>query len=53
MKHHRRDAFNDWWSLPENEGNRFTPSEVWDAACEWMKEELQWRIEHCIEKADL
>lgn len=53
MKHSRQEAFNDWWIRIENEGKRFNPNEVWDAACQWMKEELQWRIEHCIEKADL
>jgi len=53
MKHNRGSAFDEWWSQPENEAQRFTPSEIWDAACEWMKEEVQWRIEHCLEKADL
>jgi hypothetical protein len=53
MKHERQAAFDEWWADPKNEGLRFTPTEVWDAACEWMKEELVWRIEQCVEKAEL
>ena len=53
MKHERQAAFDEWWADPKNEGLRFTPTQVWDAACEWMKEEVKWRIEQCVDKAEL
>ena len=48
MNEARRMAFEDWWR--NNEDKRFTPNEIWDAACDWMKDEILWRMEQCVER---
>lgn len=49
MNEARRLAFEEWWR--NNEAQRFTPNEIWDAACDWMKDEILWRMEQCVEKS--
>ncbi len=46
----REEAFNDWWIFKAKQDNRMTPSAIWDAACDWMKEEILWEVEHHMEK---
>jgi hypothetical protein len=45
MNEKRTVAFNEWWLLKAQPENRMTPSAIWDAACDWMKEELLWELE--------
>ncbi len=49
MNEKRTKAFNEWWLLKAQQENRMTPSAIWDAACDWMKEELLWELEHHTE----
>lgn len=51
MNRNREEAFNHWWLFIAKEDGRMTPSAIWDAACDWMKDEIIWRVEHAIEKA--
>lgn len=50
MNKRREEAFNEWWLFKANKDNRMTPSAIWDAACDWMKEELLWEFERQTEK---
>ena len=45
MNEQREKAFYDWWMFKASEDGRMTPSAVWDAACDWMKEEMLRRLE--------
>lgn len=45
MNKKREDAFNEWWLLHAQPEGRMTPSNIWDAACDWMKEEIIWKFE--------
>lgn len=49
MNRKRTEAFNDWWLLKASQEGRTTPSAIWDAACDWMKEEILWQMEHDME----
>jgi len=48
MNESRRKAFEQWWF--ENSSKTHNPNDIWDAACDWMKEELIWRMEQFVEK---
>jgi hypothetical protein len=50
MNEKRTKAFNEWWLIHAQPENRMTPSAIWDAACDWMKEEILWEFEHHTEK---
>jgi hypothetical protein len=50
MNEKRRKAFDEWWLLHATPEGRTTPSAIWEAACDWMKEEMIWRMEQCVEK---
>ena len=50
MNETRTKAFNEWWLLKANPENRMTPSAIWDAACDWMKEETRWKVERMLDK---
>lgn len=41
MNEERQKAFNKWWF----EHSSHNPNDIWDAACDWMKEEILKRIE--------
>lgn len=50
MKRNREEAFNHWWLFHAQPENRLTPSAIWDAACDYMKEEILWHFEKELEK---
>lgn len=50
MNEKRTKAFNEWWLIKAQPENRMTPSSIWDAACDWMKEEILWELEHSMER---
>ncbi len=50
MNEKRTVAFNEWWLHKASAEGRMTPSAIWDAACDWMKEELLWELERHTEK---
>lgn len=50
MNETRTKAFNEWWLLKAKPENRMTPSAIWDAACDWMKEEIRWKVERMLDK---
>ena len=50
MNEKRTKAFNEWWMIKAQPENRMTPSAIWDAACDWMLEEVRWRIEKSFDK---
>jgi len=45
MNENRTKAFNEWWLLKAQPENRMTPTAIWDAACDWMKEEILWELQ--------
>jgi hypothetical protein len=45
MNEKRTVAFNEWWLLKAQPENRMTPSAIWDAACDWMKQETLKELE--------
>jgi hypothetical protein len=47
MNEKRQKALDDWWLLHATEDQRMTPAEIWNAACDWMKEEILWEFEKC------
>lgn len=49
MNEKRTIAFNEWWLLKATPEGRMTPSSIWDAACDWMKAEMENRIEKFLE----
>ena len=49
MNEKRTKAFNEWWLFHAENDGRMTPSAIWDAACDWMKEEILWELEHHME----
>jgi len=49
MNEKRTKAFNEWWLHKAQPEGRMTPSAIWDAACDWMKEEILWEVEHHME----
>lgn len=52
MNEERVKAFNEWWLLKAQPENRMTPSAIWDAACDWMKEEIRWKVECMFNKTE-
>lgn len=50
MNEKRVKAFNEWWLLHATPEGRMTPSNIWDAACDWMKEEILWELEQHTEQ---
>jgi len=50
MNEKRTKAFNEWWLLKATPEGRMTPSAIWDAACDWMKEEILWELERHSER---
>lgn len=49
MNEKRTVAFNDWWLHEATPDGRMTPSSIWNAACDWMKAEILWQMEHDME----
>lgn len=47
MNEKRQKALDEWWLLHATEDQRMTPAEIWNAACDWMKEEILWEFEKC------
>ena len=52
MNEKRTKAFNEWWLLKAQPENRMTPSAIWDAACDWMLEEVRWRVEKSFDREE-
>lgn len=52
MNEKRTKAFNEWWLHEAPVDGRMTPSAIWDAACDWMLDEVRWRMERAFEKED-
>lgn len=52
MNENRQKAFNEWWLIKAPPENRMTPSAIWDAACDWMKEEMRWKMERMFDKPE-
>jgi hypothetical protein len=50
MNEKRRKAFDDWWLLHATPEGRTTPSAIWEAACDWMLEEVRWKVEKMMER---
>lgn len=50
MNQKRNDAFYNWWMFKASEDGRMTPTAIWDAACDWMKEEILWELEKEAER---
>ena len=50
MNEKRVVAFNEWWLHKAQPDGRMTPSAIWDAACNWMKEEILWELEKEMER---
>lgn len=48
MNEKRTIAFNEWWLHKAQPEGRMTPSSIWDAACDWMKEEMLRQLEQDI-----
>lgn len=49
MNEKRNDAFYKWWMFQAPEDGRMTPTAIWDAACDWMKEEVLKQLEEDME----
>lgn len=49
MNEKRTKAFYEWWLLNATPEGRMTPTAIWDAACDWMKEEILWQFENHME----
>ena len=45
MNEKRRKALEEWWLLHVTPEGWTTPSAIWDAACDWMKQELIAKFE--------
>lgn len=52
MNEKREKAFYDWWMFKASEDGRATPSDIWDAACDWMLDEVRWRVERAFEREE-
>lgn len=50
MNEKRTVAFNEWWLHKASQEGRMTPSAIWNAACDWMKEEILWELEKETER---
>lgn len=50
MNQKRNDAFYHWWMFEAPEDGRMTPTAIWDAACDWMIEELRQRVEESFNR---
>lgn len=49
MNEKRQKALDDWWLLKATGDQRMTPAEIWNAACDWMKEEILWELHKWVE----
>lgn len=52
MNEKREKAFYAWWMFQASEEGRVTPSAIWHAACDWMLDEVRWRVERSFEREE-
>jgi hypothetical protein len=52
MNEKRTKAFNEWWLLKATPDGRMTPSAIWDAACDWMKQEMLYELKRWTDEED-